>query len=202
MRVIETAVYRGPHFYSALPMVRIRLDLGQLELWPSHRIPRFTDRLLVALPGLEGHGCSYQAPGGFVRRLREGTWLGHVVEHVALELQTRPEAEVSRGKTRSVKGEPGVYDILYAYEDEASPGRRPPGARLVDSLLPPDLQGLEGLDGVAAPLPDVWSGRSISRRPAALRRLASRARSARPRGRWSPRRAGAASRCAGWTSTA
>jgi cyanophycin synthetase len=177
MRVIETAVYRGPHFYSALPMVRIRLDLGQLELWPSHRIPRFTDRLLVALPGLEGHGCSYHAPGGFVRRLRDGTWLGHIVEHVALELQTAAGSPVSRGKTRSVKGEPGVYDILYAYEDERVArvaGRLALG--LVDSLLPPDLQGLEGLDGVAAPLPDVMERPfDLKAAQAALRRLASRA---------------------------
>lgn len=176
MRVIESAVYRGPHFYSATPMIRIRLDLGRLELWPSHRIPGFTDRLLVALPGLEGHGCSYRAHGGFVRRLREGTWLGHIVEHVALELQTVAGTPVSRGKTRSVKGRQGVYDVLYAYEDETlarAAGRLALG--LVDSLLPTEVQGLEGLDGLAAALPSVMERPfDVPSAQAALRRLASR----------------------------
>jgi len=153
MRVVETSVYRGPHYYSARPMVRIRLDLGRLEEWPTHRLPHFVDRLLLALPGLDQHGCSYQAPGGFVRRLREGTWLGHLVEHVALELQALAGARVTRGKTRSVKGMPGVYDMLYAYETEAlakASGRL--ALLLVDSLLPSNLQGVSGLEKIAPPL--------------------------------------------------
>ncbi|MGH1560240.1 hypothetical protein ACRAWD_26615 [Caulobacter segnis] len=65
MRIVETAVYRGPHFYSTQPMIRIRLDLGALEDWPTSRLPpHFVDRLLLALPGLDTHGCSYHAPGG------------------------------------------------------------------------------------------------------------------------------------------
>lgn len=155
MRVLETAVYRGPHFYSTRPMVRIRLDLGALEDWPTNRLPpHFVDRLLLALPGLDTHGCSYHAPGGFVRRLREGTWLGHVVEHVALELQALTGAATTRGKTRSVKGQPGVYDVMYVYESEAlgrAAGRL--ALVLVNSLLPPHLQGVEGLERVSPPLP-------------------------------------------------
>ena len=154
MRVLEAATYRGPHFYSARPMVRVRLDLGDLEAWPTHRLPHFADRLLVALPGLETHGCSYQVAGGFVRRMREGTWLGHVTEHVALELQSLTGARATRGKTRSVKGQPGVYDVLFAYETEGlarAAGRL--ALLLVDSLLPPALRGLDGLDQVAPALP-------------------------------------------------
>lgn len=155
MRIVETAVYRGPHYYSTRPMVRLRLDLASLENWPTHRLPaHFIDRLLVALPGLETHGCSYQAPGGFVRRLREGTWLGHVVEHVALELQTLAGSRTTRGKTRSVKGQEGVYDVLYVYENEnlaRSAGRL--ALMLVDSLLPPALRGVQGLDRLAPALP-------------------------------------------------
>lgn len=153
MRVLETATYRGPHYYAAQPMIRIRLDLGALEDWPTTRLPKFTDRLLVALPGLDNHGCSYRAPGGFVRRLREGTWLGHVAEHLALELQTLAGTPVTRGKTRSVKGQPGVYDILYRYESERlarAAGRL--ALVLVNSLLPLHLQGVEGLDRVAPAL--------------------------------------------------
>jgi cyanophycin synthetase len=153
MRVLETALYRGPHLYASRPMVRIQLALGALEAWPSDRIPGFVDHLLARLPGLERHGCSYQSPGGLVMRLREGTWLGHVIEHVALELQSLAGAEVTRGKTRSVRGRPGVYNILYAYEGEAlgrAAGRA--AIELVNSLLPRDLQGVQGLDRVAPSL--------------------------------------------------
>ena len=152
MRVLETSTYRGPHLYSRRPMMRVQLDLGPLEAWPSQRLPGFTDRLLVALPGLERHGCCFRSPGGFVRRLREGTWLGHVIEHVALELQRLAGAEVSRGKTRSVKGQPGVYNILYVYETEGL-GRVAGRVAIetVNSLLPRNLQGTANLNMVAAP---------------------------------------------------
>jgi cyanophycin synthetase len=147
MRVLERSVYRGPHLYSARPMIRIQVNLGALEKWPTDRLPGFTERLLKLLPGLAGHGCSYQAPGGFVRRLEEGTWLGHVIEHIALELQTAAGAPVTRGKTRSVKNKPGAYDILYAYRDEQAglaAGRH--AIRLVASLLPETLAAVEGLE--------------------------------------------------------
>ena len=156
MRVLETATYRGPHLYASRPMIRIQLDLGPLEAWPTNRIPGFTDHLLVVLPGLETHGCSYKTPGGLLLRMREGTWLGHVIEHVALELQNLAGAEVGRGKTRSVKGRPGVYNILYVYEGEGlgrAAGRA--ALELVHSLLPRELQGLEGLDKVAPPVGDL-----------------------------------------------
>src|SRR3954447_3579497 len=99
MRVRERSVYRGPHLYSGTPMVRVLLDLGEFEELPTDRLPGFVDALLEALPGLHRHGCSLHRPGGFVERMREGTWLGHVVEHVALELQTAAGSPVSRGKT-------------------------------------------------------------------------------------------------------
>ena len=149
MRVIERGVYRGAHLYSLTPMVRIKLDLGSLEAWPSNRLPGFTERLLAVLPGLHRHGCSYHEPGGFVRRLEEGTWLGHVAEHIALELQSLSGPRVTRGKTRSVKGEEGVYNVMYAYREEdlgLLAGRL--ALQLVDSLLPPELQGVKGLDRI------------------------------------------------------
>ncbi len=156
MRVIETAVYKGPHLYASRPMVRIQLDLEQLEHWPTNRIDGFTDRLLAALPGLDAHGCSYQSHGGLILRMREGTWLGHVIEHVALELQKLVGTPVTRGKTRSVKGRPGVYNILYAY-DGAGLGRAAGRAavELVHSLLPRELQGVDGLERIAEPLLDL-----------------------------------------------
>lgn len=135
-------------------MIRIRVDIGRLEARPSNTLPGFTDALLALLPGLENHGCCFKTPGGFVRRLREGTWIGHIAEHVALELQTLAGDPVGRGKTRSVAAHPGVYDILFAYRSEAA--GRPAGRlalALVHSLLPRDLRGLEGLD-LVAPRPE------------------------------------------------
>ncbi|MBL0406958.1 cyanophycin synthetase [Microvirga aerilata] len=146
---MERGVYRGAHLYSLTPMIRIKLDLGTLEEWPSNRLPGFTERLLALLPGLHGHGCSFHEPGGFVRRLEEGTWLGHVAEHIALELQTLAGSRVTRGKTRSVKGEAGVYNVMYAYREEQTAlvaGRL--ALQLVDSLLPSELQGIRGLDRI------------------------------------------------------
>jgi cyanophycin synthetase len=149
MRVVERGVYRGPHLYSLTPMIRIKLDLGSLEEWPSDRLPGFTERLLKLLPGLHQHGCCFHEPGGFVRRLREGTWLGHVAEHIAIELQSLTGAQVTRGKTRSVRGEPGVYNVMFAYNEEEVgllAGRL--ALQLVDSLLPPELQNVQGLNRV------------------------------------------------------
>lgn len=151
LTVLERSVYRGPHLYGRLPMIRIRLDLGALEAWPSDRLPGFNAALVEQLPGLQQHGCCYGAPGGFLRRLEAGTWLGHVIEHVALELQARAGASVTRGKTRSVRERPGVYDALYAYEDEAAgllAGRL--AIQIVDALLPDDLRGARGLGRLTA----------------------------------------------------
>lgn len=152
MRVLERSVYRGPHLFSTRPMIRIQIDLRDLEHWPSDTLPGFADALLAHLPGLGLHGCSYQRPGGFVDRLREGTWLGHIIEHVALELQTLAGSRVARGKTRSVKDRPGVYNILYTYRDEAVGLAAGLAAiRLVADLLPAPLQRVEGLHLLGTP---------------------------------------------------
>lgn len=140
MQVLETRVYRGPNLYGYYPMIRITLDLEELEDYPSDRLPEFTDRLLTFIPTLDDHGCSYGEPGGFIKRLREGTWIGHIVEHIALELQCLAGTEVSRGKTRSVPDKPGVYYVVYTYGEERlglEAGEL--ALRLVRSLLPPDL---------------------------------------------------------------
>jgi cyanophycin synthetase len=150
MRVIETGVYRGPHLYSHTPMIRIMVDLGRLEDWPTNRISGFSDRLLAMLPGLKRHGCSYRRRGGLVKRLEEGTWLGHVAEHIVLELQTLAGTRVTRGKTRSVKGQTGVYNVMFAYKHEEVgmlAGRV--ALELVNALLPEELSGVQGLDLIA-----------------------------------------------------
>ena len=152
MRILEKSVYRGPHLYSHTPMIRIQVDLGDLEDYPSDRIPGFAERLMDLLPGLHAHGCSYHEAGGFERRLRDGTWLGHIAEHVALELQTLAGQPVTRGKTRSVKGRPGVYNILYAYrQEDVGLLAGALALQLLDDLLPPALRGLSGLRVLSAP---------------------------------------------------
>lgn len=151
-------------------MIRIRVDLGVLDRYPSDRLPGFAAALQSLLPGLADHGCSYGEAGGFLRRLAEGTWLGHVIEHVAIELQTRAGAAVTRGKTRRVRGKPGEYDILYCYADQASglaAGRA--AIELVDALLPSAMQGAAGLDRIAPALDG--SPTDVSTRLSALRTL-------------------------------
>src|SRR5690349_18575009 len=108
LHVLECNVYRGPHLFSHLPMVRIQLQLGELENYPTNLLLDFSRRLLAMLPGLAEHGCSSGERGGFVARIEEGTWLGHVIEHVAIELQRMVGEDVTRGKTRSVKGIKGA----------------------------------------------------------------------------------------------
>ncbi|MFC4454412.1 cyanophycin synthetase [Deinococcus sonorensis] len=147
LQVLEKQIYRGPNLYGYRPMIRIQLQLGALEEYPSNRLPGFTEGLLEQLPTLSQHGCSYGEPGGFVRRLQDGTWLGHITEHVALELQALAGLPVTYGKTRSVRGSPGSYNVVYEQREERVgllAGML--ALRLVNSLLPAELQGLEGLD--------------------------------------------------------
>src|ERR1700678_2441011 len=141
MKILEQRVYRGPSIYAHFPVMRLTVDLGKLEAWPSAMIPAFNDRLLAALPSLEQHTCSYGAPGGFVRRLKEdeGTWLGHVLEHVALELQQLTGASVTFGKTRSAgEGTPdGQYHVVFEYEEErVGEAAGDLGVKLLHHLLP------------------------------------------------------------------
>ena len=117
MRILDRSVYVGPSLYAHFPVIRLELDLGALEAWPTGRLGRASSTALAAaLPGLAEHGCSYREPGGFFRRMREdeGTWLGHVLEHVAIELQNVAGEDVTFGKTRSAD-RPGVYTVVYEY---------------------------------------------------------------------------------------
>jgi len=152
MKILEQRVYRGPSLYAHFPVMRLTVDLGALEAWPSAKLPAFNERLLAALPSLDQHTCSYGAPGGFVRRLveEEGTWLGHVLEHVALELQQLTGASVTFGKTRSADGAPaGHYHVVFEYEEErVGEAAADLGVRLLHHLLPPELRP-EGVPSAA-----------------------------------------------------
>ncbi|HVF05712.1 MAG TPA: cyanophycin synthetase [Frankiaceae bacterium] len=117
IHVRDRRVYRGPNYWSYDPAVRFVVDLGELEEWPTDKLPGFSDRLVEMLPGLRDHTCSRGYRGGFVERLHEGTWLGHVSEHVALDLQRLTGSEIRRGKTRGT-GRYGEYNVIYGYGDE------------------------------------------------------------------------------------
>ena len=120
MKILETSVFRGPNIYAKFPVIRHVVDIGILEDWPSAKIgEEFIDKLLVVLPGLRDHGCSYRESGGFVRRLREdeGTWMAHIWEHMSIELQNVAGLEVTFGRTRGA-GETGVYNMVFQYEEE------------------------------------------------------------------------------------
>jgi cyanophycin synthetase len=164
--VEEVRVYRGPHYYSETPMIGLRLQLGTLESYPTNLIEGFTQRLLTMVPSLYNHGCSYNEPGGLVRRMEEGTWMGHVIEHVALELQSLGGDRVTRGKTRSVPGTEGEYWCLFAYRYEEVgllAGRL--AIELVESCLPDFLRGAERLDDIVLrdTEPIVTAGQAVER---------------------------------------
>jgi cyanophycin synthetase len=117
LQIVQTQVFRGPNYWSYEPCIRMLVDLGSLEEWPSNQIPGFNEALLALLPGVAEHSCSLGRSGGFGERLVDGTWLGHVAEHAALELQRETGAHISRGKTRSA-GETGRYNVIYGYWEE------------------------------------------------------------------------------------
>src|ERR1700749_2746166 len=118
LTILETRVYRGANVWSYEKGIHLLVDLGSLEKFPTNTIPGFTDNLLQMLPGLREHSCSRGRRGGFVERLNEGTWLGHVTEHIALALQQTVGHDIRRGKTRQVRGQKGRYNIIYGYVDE------------------------------------------------------------------------------------
>ena len=124
------------------------VDLGVLEEWPSNRIPGFDEALIGLLPTLEDHACSLGRRGGFVSRLKDGTWLGHVSEHVAIELQSLAGTEVHLGKTRGAGGH-GRYNVVYEYREEdvgVEAGRI--AVALVNHLVAPDQAPFDFADAL------------------------------------------------------
>jgi cyanophycin synthetase len=117
MKIKAIRTLSGPNVYSHGPMLVMRLDLGELNEKESYEVPGFIDRLLSLLPGLRDHHCSKGYEGGFVERLHEGTYFGHTVEHVALELSALAGFSTYHGKTRYA-GEPGVYNVVVEYVAE------------------------------------------------------------------------------------
>ena len=145
MKILSTNVFVGPNVWAGFPVIRHVVDLGVLEDWPTARIgSAYIDALTEALPGLAEHGCSYRETGGLIRRLREdeGTWLGHVAEHCALEIQGVAGSDVTFGRTRST-GEPGCYNLVYAYRQrDVGMDAGALAIRLLMHLLPGHIRDL------------------------------------------------------------
>ena len=108
---------RGPNIWTYRPVMEAWLDIGELEDFPSNTLPGLYERLLAALPGLVEHRCGIGQRGGFLERLRDGTWSGHILEHVVLELQNLAGMRTGFGKTRST-GQRGVYKMAFRTRQE------------------------------------------------------------------------------------
>ncbi|MDX1608909.1 MAG: cyanophycin synthetase [Halofilum sp. (in: g-proteobacteria)] len=118
MKILEHRALRGPNYYSRYLTIYMRLDIEELEDKPSDKVPGMAERLRELMPTIYEHRCSVGHEGGFLERVQRGTWAGHVVEHVAIELQNLIGFSVGYGKTVD-SYETGVYNVCYRYRDEA-----------------------------------------------------------------------------------
>ncbi|MGB7488230.1 MAG: cyanophycin synthetase [Phormidesmis sp.] len=137
MKVLKTQTLRGPNYWSIryANLIVMRLDLEDLADRPSNTIDGFYEGLVETLPSLVDHFCSPGVRGGFLSRLQTGTMMGHIIEHVALELQTLAGMAVGFGRTRET-ATPGVYQVVFQYENEEA-GRYASRAalRLCESII-------------------------------------------------------------------
>lgn len=119
MKIISIKTMRGPNYWSIsrTKLIWMTLDLEELEEQPTDKIKGFYERLTKSIPSLYNHRCSEGHPGGFFVRVKEGTWMGHVIEHIAIELQAIAGLEVGFGRTRQT-GTKGVYNVVFDYETE------------------------------------------------------------------------------------
>lgn len=119
MKILKLNVLRGPNYWSTYrkQLIVMKLDLEELEEFPTNRIDGFAERIEALIPSLYDHRCSEKRPGGFFERVRRGTWLGHVIEHVALEIQTLAGMPCGFGRTRSATDK-GVYHVVFTYQVE------------------------------------------------------------------------------------
>lgn len=119
MRIREINAMRGPNYWSVRrhKLIVMVLDLEEMEELPSNKIDGFSDRLKMMFPSMYSHRCSVGEPGGFFQRVEEGTWMGHIIEHIALEIQTLADMDTGFGRTRDY-GEKGVYNVVFSYIEE------------------------------------------------------------------------------------
>lgn len=117
IRILSATHLRGPNIWTYRPVIEAVLDIGELEEFPSNKIPGLYERLTTWLPGIIEHRCGVGERGGFLERLREGTWSGHILEHVVLELQNLAGMRTGFGQTRSTNVV-GVYKMAFRTREE------------------------------------------------------------------------------------
>jgi cyanophycin synthetase len=120
MKILEIKVLKGPNYWSIRRprLIQMKLDLQEMEQCPSNTIDGFRERLEQALPTLIEHRCSEGVRGGFFMRVDEGTWMGHIIEHIALEIQTLAGMECGFGRTRGTGEKEGEYFVIFDYIEE------------------------------------------------------------------------------------
>ena len=119
MKIIDIRAMRGPNYWSIRrhKLIVMKLDIEDMEEKPTNKIPGFPERLEKMFPGMYEHRCSEETEGGFFHRVREGTWIGHVIEHIALEIQTLAGMDCGFGRTRSTSQQ-GIYNVVFDYKEE------------------------------------------------------------------------------------
>ncbi len=145
MKIADIKVLRGPNYWSIRrpKLIQMKLDLEEMEDMPTNKVEGFKEKLEKLLPGLYEHRCSEGVAGGFLLRIAEGTWMGHVIEHVALELQTLAGMDMGFGRTRST-GKKGEYFVVFDYmEEEAGVFAAKSAFNLVQSLIDNSFYNLE-----------------------------------------------------------
>jgi cyanophycin synthetase len=119
MKILKIQALRGPNIWSVQrkKLIQMRLDLEEMEQYPTNKIEGFKERIEAMFPTMYSHRCSEGVPGGFFSRVERGTWMGHVIEHIALEIQTLAGMETGFGRTRETKT-PGIYNVVFSYTEE------------------------------------------------------------------------------------
>lgn len=119
MKILKIQALRGPNIWSVYrkKVIQMRLDLEEMEDYPTNKIDGFRQRIEALIPSLVTHRCSEGVHGGLFIRIDDGTWMGHVIEHIALEIQTLAGMETGYGRTRETKT-PGTYNVVFSYIEE------------------------------------------------------------------------------------
>ncbi len=163
MRILKIQTLRGPNYWSIRrhKLIVMRLDLENLADTPSNEIPGFYEGLVEALPSLEGHYCSPGCRGGFLMRVREGTMMGHIAEHVALELQELAGMRAGFGRTRET-ATPGIYQVVFEYlNEEAGRYAARAAVRLCQSIVDRGRYPKAELEQDLQDIKDYWRDASL-----------------------------------------
>ena len=145
MKIIKIQALRGPNIWSIRrkKLIQMRLDLEEIEQFPTNLIDGFRERLETMIPSLIEHRCSEGVRGGLFMRIENGTWMGHVIEHIALEIQSLAGMETGFGRTRETKT-PGTYNVVFSYtEENVGLFAAESAVRIAEALIAGDYYDLE-----------------------------------------------------------